>query len=675
VDARTDLWALGVVMYELITGRHPFPGDYEQAVVYGILNEDPQPLTAVRSGLPTSMDWIVGKLLAKKKEERYQNASDLLVDLKTADLTQAGLSRVSSASVSSIAPVSSPSASSGAKTLPYALLALGLLIGFSVAFVQRPALEPAPIRHFEKDLQDLSSARQLALSNSGRYMAVTAQDSTSLGSLLRIYDFQDDAWSVIPNSTSAEWSRFSDDESRITFVSMGRLKQVPVSGGQPTELANSGAPPFAQFSDGRLLFSTSVSSHFVLNTDGSTEPFHPADSTISSFWFDEVLPDQNSVLITQSINGKFILHAINTETKEATEIMPNGAWLVRYVRSGHLLVQSTVDGRIQAYPFDSKTLQITGVPELVSTGQSDRDWWVTQTGHFLEFQGNQSAKWEMLLLDDSGILTPFLDEQMNFEEFQLSPDGTKLAAEINTFQNGSDQIMFFDLRSNASHPVTFLPASHYEPSWSPDGSRLAVASDARGAQNIALLNLDGSGNKTWLTDNQEQSQAPDWSPNGEFVVYYEGDDKSGNDIWMYSFADSSATALVAIPGDQTYPRISPNNRFIAYQSSQSGENQIFVYDLQTGASPVVTLESGDAPVWGAEGKQIFFRHGNELKTVPVDISTQFTTLGQPTLVTRVGQRFWFDIGPDNEIVISKEQTRGSATVSIVLNRFSPGKDN
>jgi hypothetical protein len=146
VDGRTDLWALGVLLYQLIVGRLPFAGDYEQAVTYSILNENPQPLTAIRTGVPMGLEWIVSKLLAKKADDRYQSARDLIVDLRTVDLTQQGMSRT--ATVASMpAAAATPAAASRRGLHPAITVALVLVAAAAVALTDTghhlgPGAEP-----------------------------------------------------------------------------------------------------------------------------------------------------------------------------------------------------------------------------------------------------------------------------------------------------------------------------------------------------------------------------------------------------------------------------------------------------------------------------------------------------------------------------------------------------
>ncbi len=132
VDHRTDLWSLGAVMYQMIAGKLPFPGDFEQAVVYSILNEEPQPLTAVRTGVPMGLEWIVSKLLAKDPDERYQTATDLLVDLRTVDLTAAGMSRSRVAAADPAALQSAESKSTRKRSVASVWVMAGFLVGLAV---------------------------------------------------------------------------------------------------------------------------------------------------------------------------------------------------------------------------------------------------------------------------------------------------------------------------------------------------------------------------------------------------------------------------------------------------------------------------------------------------------------------------------------------------------------
>jgi len=678
VDHRTDLWAVGVMLYELLTGRHPFSGDYEQAIVYSILNEDPAPMTSLRAGVPMSLDWIVGKLLAKNADERYQSATDLLVDLKTADLKQAGLSRTTTMSTASMSAAPSAATAASAPVAPRStniwtilvpVLIAGLAIGWGVTRALAPPPHEPAVRYYNQSYPGLNDSRFPAISESGRYLAVVGQDSLAPEHRLQIHDLQTDIVVTVAKSDLASWPVFSPDESKIAFNSAGILKMAGIQGGEPVEVAPAFPDMMVWDNQGVLYFVTPGSEMRMVSSTGKVESFMPADTAIVGFYPMAILADGKTMIVQHNENdGASSGWTLDMETGQLVTILERDLWYVRYVESGHLVVQSGSGGRLSAYPLSKSEDEIAGFPQAIRPQVNSWGWFATKSGHLVSFGDRAGSQLEMVSDEDgTGEFTRLLPDRLDYEEFQFSPSGRFLAAEINGYQNGSDQLLMFDLRTGLpTRQLTFEGAS-YEPTWSPDEKRIAFARIRNGTQQIGILTIDGTNPIEWLHETSSTSGDPDWSSSGEFIVFDRSGTGGQNDIWKYSFADSTESVLISAEGNQQYARVSHNNRYVAYESTENRSTEVWVYDIETGAKKVVGQNGGFRPAWGPNDEKLYFRSAAALYSVDVSTADGFTVLGQPVLEVEVGNQFYFDVSDDGSIAIAKNVSVASTDIEIIMN--------
>jgi Tol biopolymer transport system component len=676
VNNRTDLWSLGVVLYEMITGRKPFAGDYEQAVVYGILNKDPAPMTSVRAGVPMTLDWIVGKLLAKKAEERYQSASELLIDLKTADLKQAGLSRASMVSQisepieqvkTSSQPESRIASITKGKALPFALLLVGLAIGAGVVSQFSAQVEEPEVRYWHRQFDNLEGTRWPVISESGRYAAIVGRDSLSTQAKLHVFDLQNNTSTIIPGSESAMWPMISPDETQIAFISSGQLKITDLQSEQTLIIAGAAPELFVWGQDRSIYFASSAIVMTVVRPDGTVEPLAPGGVMLPNAYPLALVHDERYLIVgSGQDNGKTAGIAVDLETGEMKTVLDEGAWYLRYTDSGHLITQYSANGRLTAFPFSETDMEITGREQPIRSAISARDWFLTRSGHLASFGDDESGLLEMMAIDASGNEQLIIDGDFDYEEFQFSPSGDQIAAEINGYRGGDDQIIVYDLSSGTSRQLTF-DYPHYEPTWSPDGRKIAMSINKTAAKNIVLVAVDGIGEETWITNDNLASGYPDWSPTGDFIAYEAPNGPSETDIFMYSFIDSTISVAVDAPGNQKNARVSPNGRFIAYESDQTRTQEVFVADLLTGAKTAVSDGGGSRPAWGENGSMLYYSLGGTLFVVDVNTTSDFRALSQPRIVHEVGDLFYFDVSDQGRIAVARRQISDVNKAEFILN--------
>ncbi len=239
VDARTDLWALGVTLYEMIAGKHPFEGDYEQAVVYSIMNEDPEPLTAVRTGVPMQLEWLIEKCLVKKSEGRYQSAQELIVDLKAIDVTSLAVSRVSTTSMNGgRSATHSASTANPSNRNTWIVAAVGVIAAIGLFFAGRNStnrsIEALPLQRLTISTPGDYPTKSPTMSEDGRWMAVGAIKVDDRSDALLIYDLTEAVLHVA--ETSADLPAFSPNGEWLTFSKGAALMKMRVPDGTPSPL-------------------------------------------------------------------------------------------------------------------------------------------------------------------------------------------------------------------------------------------------------------------------------------------------------------------------------------------------------------------------------------------------------------------------------------------------------
>jgi Tol biopolymer transport system component len=391
----------------------------------------------------------------------------------------------------------------------------------------------------------------------------------------------------------------------------------------------------------------------------------PADTLVRNFFPNAVFGDQ-VLLARNEPSGEVSGWSMSLKTGEIKKILDDEAFYMRYVDAGYLVVQSGVSGRLSAYPYSEADHEITGLAQPFSTETNYNDWFVTRSGYLVTMMNSGAASLEMLMLDEDGKAQRLLDPVLNYEEFQFSPSGRFLIAEINGYENGQDQLLLFDLQTGLSRQVTYSDA-FFEPTLSPAGDRVAFASPRNGVQDIGIRNVDGTGDTEWITASAFLSGDPDWAPSGDFIVFDRSTEVSDFDIWMYAFEKKEASPLVEDPGSQMYPRVSHSSRYVAYQSNQTRTTEAWVMDLQTGVKTRVSPSGGFRPAWGPDDSVLYYSTGAQLMAVDVATSNGFSVTGQPRPVFDVGSGFYFDVSDQGRIAIAKQVGNPALSLEIIQN--------
>jgi serine/threonine-protein kinase len=631
VDHRADIWSLGVVLYEMISGQLPFKGDYEQAVIYSILNEDPEPLTALRSGLPIALDGIVAKALAKNPATRYQHVDELPADLKAIENDSLSNSRVTT--TQRVATYRSKSARKLKVLVPWAMA--GLL---SIAVVgswlwfwppQSTEFRPAQMQialppglHVAVDTQYPT----LALSPDGSRLVIVGE----AGGIRRLYlrDLASPEVRVIAGTESASAPFFSPQGDWIGFFADRSLKKVAVQGGMPIAVHSAwgmGVNRGATWSTDRtVIYAPSPNSGLQRgsvvsdNEQPMEEWVFMTDRTAPYAW-PHALPGGDHILFTDYSQGRLaearvaLLYAQRGETRT----LINGGTNPRYSPTGHLLFAR--DGSLYAVRFDPQRAEVTGSERKLLDGlmaeQNGAAQFAVGGGGTLAYLagGFRANEDELVWVDRQGNTETLLGNGRRFLDPRFSPDGTRLAVTSPTGANFD--IWLYDLKRSTFDRLSSHPGEDIQPVWSPNGNHLAMASEI--GENLALA---------WMPDLNAPLQQltsgalefpSSWSPDGRWLVYATREDNVKSDIWVLPMDKSKDPApLLQSPAKETAGMVSPDGRWIAYVSDFSGRDEVYIQSFpEPGERIPISNLGGIEPAWRRDGRELFYREGDRLMVV------------------------------------------------------------
>jgi len=688
VDARSDVYCLATVLYEMLAGDPPHTGSTAQAVVAKVVSDQPRPVRELRETAPVHVEAALVRALAKLPADRYTNV------LQFVDALEGRLVVGASTEAPQSAPRFVPRPSSwwtwwAASFAGLILLLAGFALGRMTEVAEPPVVIPT---HMAIELepgawvapQDLAS---LALSPDGRRLVFVGGGAS--GTRLYVREMGSNEIRPIPGTGGATGPFISPDGEWIGFFAGGRLKKVAVAGGAPVELADAVLARGADWGpDDVILFTSAPGTGLwrVSASGGTPEIVTTLDTTANELThrFPEVLPDGQTALFTIRTRGEASFDAakveiLSTETGEHRILLEGGSQ-ARYAPTGHILFARA--GAIHAIPFDRRRQQVVGQPFTVidsvitdpSTGAAH--YAVSATGTLAYARGEAWVPRRQLLWvgfeDDVRSLS---DEQRPFRSPRLSPDGEKIAV---VAEAASDDIWVYDLTDGTSARLTFESGSNVAPVWSPTGEQIAFSSNRGGRYNLYVKQADGTGSAERLTWNEHIQFADSWHPDGSLLAFTQNHPETSNDVWVLTL-DSSAARIVLGTAFNEYGAVfSPDGNWLAYTSDESGRDEIYVQPFPgTGGKWQVSGEGGSQPTWGRDGRRLFYRSGGRLVSVEVATEPEFRVrrrsdlLGVPVDEGTVASVRNYDMALDGRgiIVVRDTEEHPPTRIHLILNWF------
>lgn len=696
VGRQSDLWSLGVVLYEMVTGRLPFRGENESTVVHSILHDDPEPVTALRAGIPLELDRIIGKALAKDAGERYQHAEDFLVDMKNLrNRLGQGSTGERSAAARQRRRLALAAALAG-------LIAGGAATGLWTSWRASPAPAP-PVVRFAIDLPP--GASFLPTWNAGLeftpdgstlgYSHRTAVSAMGTTFLHRLDSLEPRPLAHAPGMT---FPNFSPDGQQAVLLDVSRmeLKKVALSGGAPVLVAPYDMAFLGEWSpDNYYYWTTHFFGPIVRQplAGGKEEPVTALDTEKQerTHRHARLLPGGKAIVFTVAAGGMDSYEDARIDAfipgSKTRKALVQGGFCPRYSPTGHLVYAR--GGSLYAVPIDPRKVEVTGPPIQVA----DNVFMSTNTGsaHFTVSSrgalayaagplngGERTLEW----VDRNGKAEPLPLPPKSYLFPRISPDGGQIAFEV---EGVNHDLYAYDLARGVTTKLTTDGVSH-APVWTPDGKRIAFRSWKAGTMTMWWMPADHSAPEERLTTAGVARQSlVGFSPDGRFAAFNEMEPGQGSNVYVLPIqGERKPVPMIRSRFGEGSGRFSRDGKWLAYCSNESGRPEVYV-QAWPGPGPRIQIssEGGTDPMWSLDGKEMFYRNGDEMMAVPVSTQPVFRA-GKPTQLWQARYSHGmsnscgmpgatsanYDVTPDGKrflMIKDVDQDAASTRIVVVLN--------
>jgi len=674
-DARTDIFALGELIYEMATGKPAFSGKSRASLIAAILSSEPEPMAALQPMTPPALERVIKKCLAKDPDERWQSASDLAAELRW-------ISESGSQAGAPTSALAERKIWNRAGWLFGALL-LVLMIAGGVAWWLGAQQSP---RAMYFNIPVTLPANDVALSPDGHTLAMVAYWDQTSKYMLWTHPVGGRGATAVPGTEDASHPFWSPDSRSIAFFSQGKLKKVDLSSGGSAQVLCD-APHGrggAWNREGIILFTPDFfNGLYRLSLAGGTpvEVTKPDAARFeASHRWPLFLPDGRHFLyLAANFSGHFESNEIFLGSLDSGEKRPivSASSNAAYADPGYLLYMR--DNALVAQQFDSRKYVLSGEPRTISDevqyfpqtdlalfGVAGKATLVAQTGRGAD-------KSQLTWFKRNGGTTGAIGTPGTFANPSISADGRRLAFEQTDSDGRHVDIWIHELATSGTTRFTFGPGLNEIPIWSPDGKRIAYGSSRKLNFTAYQKNADGSGSEREIADLGGQTEGVwDWSRDEKYILA-----RKDNELWYLALPDFQAKPYLQPKWIVRNAQFSPDGKWVAYSSNETGNWEVYVSPFPSGTSKWQVSRGGGEPRWRRDGKELFYLSAEgKMMAVPLRLGSSFEA-GSPVVLFQTHLRqpisaqdvFSYDVTGDGQkfLINTKVDEPNAAPLSIILN--------
>ena len=669
-DHRADIFALGAILYEMLSGKRAFTGDTPMDAMTAILKEDPPALPIAARQIPAALERIVGRCLEKAPAARFKSADDLAFALEGLS----GHSEAARASVGRVKPARREQLGWAAAAVFFvAAMALGAMtyLTRTAAGSAAPEMRLQIVTPAEANLTPNLTA--FALSPDGTSLVYQARGQLWLRPL------QSEVARPLPGTEGAIGPAipfWSPDSRAVGFFTADQLKRIDISTGLVQALA--AAPRAAGgtwSSEGTIMFAPSPASPLLrlgAGGGGRAEATRLEPSRHVGHRFPQFLPDGRHFIFlamgTLENRGIYVGSLDSTETHRLFEADGPAVFAppdrLLFARQGALLAQR----------LDLATLQMTGDPVPVATrvalnpGSFNALAASASASALLAYRANADER-QLRWIDRAGrqISTVGAPDLAQTQPLRLSPDGSTLL--VTRTVAGNSDVWLIDLERGVPRRFTFETVRDISAVWSPDGRQILFSSERTGVFDLYERPSDAAAPESLMLASSEPKTPEDWSPDGRFILYRVQDPKGDDDLWVLPLAgDRKPVSVTQTQFAESGGRFSPDGRWIAYQSDESGKTDIYVQPFPgPGGRLQVSTGGGSFAQWRRDGRELFYLGSdNQAMAVPVAPNGPTLKAGTPVRLFSVSAG-GFIASPDGQRFLVSTVTADAAPITVLLN--------
>jgi serine/threonine-protein kinase len=682
VDKRADIFAFGAMLYELLTGERAFEGETITETLGAIIHKEPE-WEALPAATPWRIQELLSRCLTKDVHDRLDGIGNVRTEIKLA------LSEPTTVSPSGVGKVVPPLRQRWTTTVGVVVVTATIAVLVTWMLMQSSPDTQQRVNKFlittsSPALLAVSPSNEVAISPDGKHLVYRV--NTERGNQLYLHSLEDFVDRPIPGTEGSGGSMFSPDGDSIGFIQQGKLKKLSLAGGSPITLCDvSGGRSPGNWFENTIVFTTVEILYRVSASGGEPEilaTVNPDEGELGYFT-PHFLPGGTDLLFTiQTSEGTRIV-VLSLESGERKVLLEN-ARQANYLRTGHLVYEQSRTGNLMVVPFDLTNLEVTGDPvsviQQVRQDVSNVDYGVSENGTLVYVpsttQGRQHDH-TLVWVDRDGKETSITQEKRHYLYPRISPDGKRMAVTV------AGYVSVYDFESDSFSRLTFEDQSASHPIWSPDGRWLMFQSGPAGGEGgLVRQPFDGSRSQERLTS---RDQFPgSWSPDGQYVVFSQSGDPGGQSIGILPMeGDPDPKLIVASAAFECCSVISPDGKWLAYVSNQSGPFNVYVSPFpEPNVKWLISKEEegGGQPIWSPDGKELFYRSGNRMMVVPIQVRDQALNAGNPRVLFEGSYAShadppgiqYYDISPDgNRFLMMREGDLPAegGQINVVLNWF------